>query len=756
MLDLSPIQTMLNLKQLWIHGSQSEDNTFLFNKTSSIDSLGISHLHISLRLYHFPRIKIFLTLLKNLEVLDIQNALHLNKIIPIQDMFQCLRSSPVSAISLPRFQTLRYGYEPHLDLTAIIPAEYNISLTYLDLSTNYILSITGNLLQFANLAIVDLSQNFLNSLQTNGITNNTLGTFILFHPSVQVFDIGRQDHYFSSRNIINDEASPLSRETQDRMARTKRANTQTFFSSNNFFGTRSPKIELCLTHVTSNLNSIISNHTLFVLFINCVLNTTYQIPSQNIPPLASLINTNCSNSFQFPIAPNLHDLRMDNIFNDNMILTSTETEKPICIYKNSIYSLKLSYNKISNTAFKDIFDSLDGLYSLTNLELNGIGSILLTNEIFMNYRNVSRLRIGDNEIMISKDFTICHQLPKLSYLDVSNSNISHLPKDTFKDCIYINTIDLSNNMISFLHENIRDTLDTIAEKQELYVDLSSNLLSCGCHGESQNTIKWIHTSKIRFMSHFSYKCVGHHGMEFIIDKNLNEYAELCEINDNTVKVIIISLTSSFSFYVTIILLFMMYRFRFRIRTKLHRMSLFIRKTKRSNHQSLHPSLHYDIYLSNYEKDFNTVRLVMLMANAFENTHGLKCCVPDRDFPADGIMHDTITDHMSDSRVIVMLINNTSLQNPIFHFEHLIANSFKTTLLNPPPVVYILMADMNTTAEIIQNIVDCNTHYVWPTFRDCETLNFSEREIIDRIVLKVMKTMHRPHDVISNEIEMTIN
>ena len=53
-----------------------------------------------------------------------------------------------------------------------------------------------------------ISQNFLNSLKTNGMINNALGDLHLFHPSAQVLDIGLQDHPFSSRNDKDDKIIP--------------------------------------------------------------------------------------------------------------------------------------------------------------------------------------------------------------------------------------------------------------------------------------------------------------------------------------------------------------------------------------------------------------------------------------------------------------------------------------------------------------------------------------------------------------------
>ena len=334
---------------------------------------------------------------------------------------------------------------------------------------------------------------------------------------------------------------------------------------------------------------------------------------------------------------------------------------------------------------------------------------------------------------------------------MSNSKLQFLPEPFFTGCQHLRYIDLSNNMLSHLPQGIRQSLDELAFKHDLRLDLSGNLFSCHCHEAAQGTIRWIHKSQIQFLAQSTYKCIGSHDFELILEKNLDDYETFCETKNNTWRVVSITSAACLTFYTLLIVLIVLHRYRYRIRTKLYRMLRYlIRAWNRGDVNA--KAYAYDVYLTYYEKDADFLfSKVLYMLDIFENTNALTCCVPDRDFEAYGVLRDTIHNHMEQSRVILFLITKASLENPLFHFELHTALHFQSENQYSPDILFIIMGNVDMSDPMIQDIVSVGKHYFWPTHFNSKHMR---PEILDKIVLKITKRLtHSVETPSNNEVEM---
>ena len=284
-LDLTSLQTnqLIHLKHLWINGSIDARHIFRFERNPKIESLNITHLHFNLRLKYFTNCSDFFELLRHLEVLDIRNTVYFGGMISFSDAFQAISSSQLSAISLRKYQSFdETFYSTLLDLEKVLPMGLRDHLIYLDLSKNDLTVINLDFLKLTSLVILDLSENAFTQIMYD---SHVIQAVLLFHPTIQVLDIGRQymghiDSYITS-NYNMDTLHTL------QLFRQKRE-----LSGNGLFFDIDKKlkgiknIKPCLDNGTYNVNDLFMNRTVFSRLLNCYLHSefpsSYPIPTEYV------------------------------------------------------------------------------------------------------------------------------------------------------------------------------------------------------------------------------------------------------------------------------------------------------------------------------------------------------------------------------------------------------------------------------------------------------------------------------------------
>ena len=283
----------------------------------------------------------------------------------------------------------------------------------------------------------------------------------------------------------------------------------------------------------------LENKTLLVETLICAISRGIKekgyISEQYIPTLDSLRDPSCSYSYQLPFAPKLRYLKFDNNINDSPLNLHTEDNKPFCISSNNLNSIDISSNLLFQRSL-DTIANMTGFYNVTDLKLQDLNLPIFRPSVFKQFRNVKKLSVGYNHLEIPEDYKICTGLPQLQFLEMSNARLHRIPPYFLENCKELADMDLSQNRLTSLPSTIRNLLDTLADDHESRVNLSDNVFSCQCHEEAKGTISWIHTTKVKLLDRNTYKCFGHKGAEFVIEKNLQEYLDYCKESNTVIKI----------------------------------------------------------------------------------------------------------------------------------------------------------------------------------------------------------------------------
>ena len=758
--DLSPIQALPKLKHLWINGSTTQSINFILNAKPGVHSINITQLHFDLRLKNFNILHL-LKVCPYLEVFDLRNtefgsAMVSLRGITIAPLFKSLSDKPLAALSLRNIQ--RFGTHYYLSswkLKSVFRIGNGTTLTYLDLSDNDLQYLDFDPFQFPNLAIMDLSQNMLMTSASFGSIGNThsmLQIALLAHPSIQVVNVGGQTSRSACQggdDVIENDVSDVSTYRENSaLAVSKRIYKRSSPLSDvaSHFNAY-PQLKICLSQMHLNVSELLFNQPAFGRFVLCALGhgNGSLSEAQYVPPLFSLLDSDCAYSLRIPVAPNLHDVRMDH-FKVNWIEQEDKIGKPFCFGNNSLYSLDISYNKVSQTALQTFMERIQGADHVKNIESKGI-PFVLHNQSFQSFSNLESLSISHGKHTLSIHARICDTIPHISHLDISYSQIAHIPDDFFRGCAELTFLDLSRNYLSFLSEQVRSTLDAVANNHPLEIDLSENALSCRCHGESLNTIEWIHKSDIRFTNHGNYKCIGFEGLELVVDKNIDDYAKTCtKHEDNTWRTLAISLGASFAFQAVLLVFFLCHRYRFKIRTMLQRLWLYLNCALQDNYPS-----DADLYITINNSNPHMFLELMRMMQIFEDTHGLNCWCFERDGAGHGVWLDIVSRPIETCRAFLFIIGRSS-QNPTDNNFQLVLSQVQHRQHHdkyPPKVFYILLHD--AIEEDFESVIEIQTKskhvYRWPSVHvgDRKSATSLANDIISEISYKVtMALMRRPN------------
>ena len=736
-MDISPVQYMSNLRHLWITGPQAMGIAIAFENDKNISYLNIAHLHIlvpvrSWKPYH--RSFLFFKLIHNLQVLQISNAPELEDFIDLPQLFTLLRGNPIVAISLRRFQSFRTAsFIEGLNLTSILSTSFNETLEYLDLSGNSLQFLIGNFIQIApKLKVLDLSENLLTTSGSPQFAapyyTYSLAEPVFLHPSLEVIDVGRQYVPEMSR-IIHDSTTPINKPSKHKRSASSRAS---FLDS--IFGFRvDPNIISC-TNGSININEILTNRSMFANVYNCYKISYlapwdhYSVPAEYMPLLE--LDSSCTPDIRIPVAPKLHDLRLDEFSNIQRYINDDQAYRypGICLASNEIYSLNLA--KTPWTWVKEIPETFQGLDNLIELDVSYTYFSNLSMLTFEHISHLERLDIGGNELGFEADLNFCNNLPNLKFINMSDSSLMEIPNTIFHGCKMLEAVDLSNNRLRVLPESLRRDLDNIVERNgQLTLDLSGNVFSCHCHESAHSTIKWLQKTKVHLVNYATYTCFNDDGVGIIYDKNLDDFEE-CIAEDNIIAIVFISISSSTGFYLFIALSFTINKYKYRVLTIFNRLRL---QWKRKF--SAHPpdgNFNYDVTITYIyqQQGFVLTKLLPLL----EDKNGLKCCIRERDLPAQGVELDNISQGLHQSNLFLILVSPCALRDTTFNFELNLAKRLQSERLRVESPIYLVF-DSNAIGqnETGQRILDSDSCFIWPGNPFTVNQNAEQTRLLEQVV-----------------------
>ena len=763
--DLQHLTDFPNLRQLWIIGSKVQKLVLLFSKNTTTHLFECTNLHIKLRIYVLIRFREFISSLVNLQVLDISespsflSAWSVFSNSPLSNLFGILKASPIQAVSLRRVQSFSYrmtwldssygNYLPYWNIHELFSDFFKESLTYLDLSQNSIQGFNRSfIIAFPQLKVLDISQNLLKSLFP-------IYELCLLHPSVEVIDM-------SGENLLDYQMSSIYPMKEDYLQKYNNQERTSIMKRDTGFSNVYLGPYDCSQGY--KINDILTNHTIFADVINCQLKTFFNdsqdIPENLIPSFDTLNDPMCNGGYRIPIAPHLKQLKMKYmnfqiLYIENLFFLERE-----CLLARNFVSFDASHSYIAGET-DTILGTLHKFGYVRQVIMKSIDIPILNHEWLSYLEHIESLIIGGYPGQLSDNLTLCSFIPRLKILDLSESKLERIPHNLFMNCSSLNFIDLSHNSLSYLPRSVINDLERNALENLLTVDLSNNMLTCLCHIEAHNTISWIHTSNIRFLNHETYRCLGHNGFEMVIDKNLEKYSELCHShNESLIRIIFISLFSSIVFWVFLIILFLLHKYRYRIKTNYFKIKQIYKRCFINNSNAMYLKPVYDVYISSSFADNQFVQYRLLPE--LETKNGLKCCVPDRDFPGSGISLDLISEYMVLSKTALVVLSKTALSDCYTKYERTQAKNFKMRGLFPRRIIYVLLEDIVVCSDSeMSSILDSNVYIKLPCVspHDSRKEKSEQKRFFDRIVSEIHKGLLEESytEIIDDEgIELNLN
>jgi toll-like receptor 13 len=317
------------------------------------------------------------------------------------------------------------------------------------------------------------------------------------------------------------------------------------------------------------------------------------------------------------------------------------------------------WNKI--TGFHSDFFAAGPALKTLLLGGNALGPRIAT----INLKNNTHLEVIDvsfnNISEVTHDFL--EGLASVRQLNLSGNPISHFNL-TLNNLHRLELLNLSANNIAILSRDTRLSLDELAERGTLTVDLSSNPLSCKC--EDLDFIEWFQSTKVLFNNGPALSCA-----DSFLGALFPHFADINDVRDrcfpNTAKTIALAVTMTFILTLAVSAAVPLYRKRWKIQLWWY----IIRKGFRDK-KSAANHFDYDAFVAYDFDDFPWVKDYLL--RELEEKRGLKLCIHHRDFPGGEYLEDIIVGLIHRSRKTIFLLMPKFVQSRWCDYELSIARN----------------------------------------------------------------------------------
>ena len=334
----------------------------------------------------------------------------------------------------------------------------------------------------------------------------------------------------------------------------------------------------------------------------------------------------------------LKQLKYFNVQNNRILLThkmSVFTDMP------SLEVLLLGQNFI-RLEFPEKMDFLQ-ISTLRSLDMQGCRVMLMPHNSLLRLRNLENLNVSQNNL---EDFNV-----SISALE----NLRHL--------------NLSNNLLKNLDEEIRQSLDALAESNNVTLDLSLNPLECSCSDVAFT--RWLKTTKVRLSRPSITTCIApFQGKVSIQNIDLEQYHRICIHFD----AIISSILSSLVVVLVIGVGCVIYKRRWRLRYWMHVLNEALRqKQANETYNELDGNFVYDAFVAYSSHGEERSWVHTTLREKLEEEHGFKLCMYHRNFKVGRDLADTIVEAINSSSKILLILSPTFLKSFWCEFEVRMAN-----------------------------------------------------------------------------------
>ena len=380
--------------------------------------------------------------------------------------------------------------------------------------------------------------------------------------------------------------------------------------------------------------------------------------------------------FILPIPRNLQVLKLSNYLMDTPLL-----------------NVAFSENIVQQLEFKnDMFINWQGPFGpFPHLKILDMSSNYCNNvstQFFDLMTNISSLNVNDNLLgfwfAFDESRDTFNKLEKLDYLDISKNRIRYMPYRIFSKQVSLQTLNLSNNIISVFNISIshminlqeldvtnnfitslsgdmRKQIDEIKEHNSgLIIRLQGNPLRCTC--EELDALTWYMSNQQIFMYFDQYTCI-YENKTLIPFSNLHQVVTQLEKECPSYLGLIFSVISLLTLSIAIVLSGIIFQYRWKIRYMYY---ILKSKQDKPNQHQTEQVYDYDAFVSYSDQQRNFVINNMLLK--LENEHGLRLCVHQRDFTPGKDIATNITSAIHRSRKTLIVLSKSFLESNWCVFE----------------------------------------------------------------------------------------
>ncbi|KAK7112987.1 toll-like receptor 4 [Littorina saxatilis] len=350
---------------------------------------------------------------------------------------------------------------------------------------------------------------------------------------------------------------------------------------------------------------------------------------------------------------------------------------------NSLLNLDLSNNLLTTW-----IGPVTGLTKLVTLDLANNFAGNISTRFFNTFTSLKFLNVSRNYLhyVIENDTNgeLFEPLQELQSLDLSKNYLKVVPSNVFRGLINLQNLvlshnkifpvefnishmknlsllDLSYNYIRFLPQSVMDHLDSVAEYQQVAVDLAFNLLACTC--QHIDFLTWMDTSKVKFRSSNRLSCLLSDGrvrrrmnISDVIQSLQNSCTDKFGILVGAVSCAFCLLVAMFSALV--------YRYRWKLRYLYYASRLAYRRLQSCDDDNY--DFEFDAFVSYSSEDNDFVHGEML--EELETRAGLRLNVHNRDFIPGRPIPSNIVSAVQSSRRTLVVLSRELVQSEWCHYE----------------------------------------------------------------------------------------
>ena len=698
-IDLTNIAHLTNLERLEVlGGSLVTSNSFHFYSNSfenvtKIKELGINVMIITCHLDTVVRY------MKHLEILDLSNMNQLS-VSAVQNVVKSLTTVQLKSLVLRSFQMSGIpGYSDKFNITSFFTVQQSWSIEHLDLSRNMLGVIFPSIItMLPNLKTLDISHNYLLAF-----TNDAFCVEMLLHPTLEVLNMenqgsGFQTNWISGQSVVNKPASLTDEASSGRFGK----------------NTTTEKILSCInSNSHGNFTRLFNDPMIFCSTVRCIGHMSSHIlkgiPCEAFGNYADFFDSSCPYFVRFQVTKNLKQFIAGNI---NWVNRPTpKISSNLCMGESPLRNISFGQNGnwIKSTFMYEFIEKLPFTAALKDLEELDLSQSNLASFPNWTLSSLHTLKLRKNHINPSNK-SVCQRYPNLRYLSLSSNNLSSFDPEWIGACKFLEDLDLSHNSLNLtdnpltivnntqlrnlnLNDNKIDTLprhfteqlEVIARyqddnhvKNKLRLTFSDNNLLCQCNADTLTFITWFKSASVIIPENSSYSCSSSHGQMFLNNIDIGKFENTCF--PSYTKMIAESIVGTVGVICTFVILAAMYRYRWRLQYRFIQASkatwCFVKGAKDSyisNDVDSDNRVKYDAFVSYCADDRFWVH-DCLMKTLEGDQYGLRLCIHYRDFPLGEDISSVIVRSIRQSRKVIIVLSEQSIERPWCQFEFQVALS----------------------------------------------------------------------------------